>query len=170
MIGLWGTFISPANSAVVGALGLLVALFGFPITIWQLIRTKKAAEAARHAADGATLRLNSFSALRECEMARAHLKAVNDAIAREDWDAALISYQEVSTSLNDLLQCNIAFDKDVSDYLSEGMVIIGNNCGVIEKALRADAKKLTKGKQFAALRSLDPIVSKARFNLERLSS
>jgi hypothetical protein len=114
--------------------------------------------------------MNSFSALRECELARTNARSVNDAIAAEDWDSVLVNYQAIARNLNDLLHCNINFDADVKVSLSEGIGIINHNCNVVER-LRIDSpEKLTKGKQFTALRKIDPIISKTYFNLERLSS
>jgi len=113
--------------------------------------------------------MNSFSALRECELARTNSKNVSDAIEKEDWDSVLIRYQDVAKNLNELLHCNIRFDDEVRTALEAGLAIVAHNCGVLDK-LRLDAPaKLTRGKQFSALRKLDPIMSKVHFNLERLS-
>ena len=170
MWGLWHWATTSENAPIIGALGLLLAAVGFPLTLIQLWRTKRAADAATDAANSARLRMNSFGALRECENARAQAREVNDAIGRNDWDAALVNYQGLSTSLVQLKQCNVSFDSDVISALDRGIGVIDANCAVLERALRTDASRLTKGKQFSALRPLDAIIAKAMFNLERLSS
>lgn len=170
MLEPWRWLVDPVNAPAIGAMGFLLSLVGFPITIWQLIRTKRAAQAAKLAADNAKLRMNSFSALRECEMARVHSKSVSDSIANEDWEGVLIGYQHVARSLNDLLLSNVAFDQDVLNSLSKGLEVLENNCSVVERSLKTDPAKLTKGKQFSALRNIEPVISQALFNLERLTS
>jgi hypothetical protein len=170
MIWPWHWLVDPANGPTVSAVGLLISVVGFPITIVQLIRTRRAAVAAKDAADNATLRLNSFSALRECEAARLNANSINDAIAEQDWDKTLILYQQLSKNLSDLVHCNIDFDVAVTEELQTGVDIIEVNCKVIER-LQLDAPdKLTRAKQFHALRKIDPRITKTFFNLERLSS
>jgi hypothetical protein len=170
MLGIWNWLIDPANSPAVGALGLIVGVVGFPLTLVQLWRTKRAAYAAKVAAENARVRMNSFNAMRECEHARSQARTVNDAIGREDWDDALVNYQQISVSLINLQQSNVRFDDEVVIDLTDGIQKIGNNCNVLERAIKTDPEKLSKGKQFAALRPIDNIIAKALFNLERLSS
>lgn len=170
MMDFWAWLFEPDNSPVVGAISLIIGVVGFPLTLIQLWRTKRAADAAKDAADNAKLRITSFSAMRECEHARTRARAVNDAIAAGNWEDALVKYQEVSVSFMHLCQSNVNFDPEVSKGLSDGIKTIDNNCSVLERALKSNRNNITKGKQFSALRPIDEAIAKTLFNLERLSS
>lgn len=166
----WDWLFDPKNAATVSALGFVLAVVGFPITLIQLWRTKKSADSAKEAADSVALRINSFGAMRECEQARSQARRVNDAVAAGDWELALIKYQDVAVGLTHLAESNVTFDDGVAASLQEAIKRIDENCNVIERALKTDPNKISKGKQFSALRPIDTVIAKTMFNLERLSS
>lgn len=165
---MWDWLINPSNSAVVGAVGLIVSITGFATTLIQLSRTRKAAVAASNAASAATARFNSFNALRECEAAKQQAKKVNDAISEGRWELSLDQYQPLLKHISNLRQSNVELDADVHLCLEDAEQIITRNCLVIERAISNKAGSLTKGKQFAALRPIDAAIAKKYFNIERI--
>lgn len=94
-MGWWDWLIDPVHAAEVGAIGLIGTGIGFLITFWQLWVTKKAAQAASEAANLAKARLNTFSALRECENAKRQMELVMTAIGKAEWQDVITLSQPV---------------------------------------------------------------------------
>lgn len=168
--GIWSVLQDPKALAIVSHLGFLLALIGFPITIWQLFRTKRSADAAQAAAEAARVRLTHLSALRGCEQARLHSRSITQAIASENWPGVLLSYRNLSETVTDLIESNVAFDEEVKSVLCTGLEIIERNMIALDRAVHSNKLSPTPGKELTALKKLDPILAKALSNLERLAS
>lgn len=164
---MWEKLIASENGPTVSVIGLFLSLVGFAITLYQVFKTRRAAEAAQAAASATSTRFSAFNAMREYEIARQQVQRVNDAIAQEDWDAALVAYQPLLTSISNIKQCNAPFDEGVRVALQEGEERVARNCQTLEKSIKGKAN-LTKGKQFSALRPIDAILAKTLFNIERI--
>lgn len=164
---MWAKMIAPENAPTVGLIGLILSLVGFAVTLYQVLKTRRAAESAQAAANATSARFSAFNAMREYEIARQQVQRVNDAIAQEDWDAVLVAYQPLLTSMSNIRQCNAPLDDGVREALQDGEDRVTRNCQTIEKAVQGKTN-LTKGKQFSALRPIDAVLAKTLFNIERI--
>jgi hypothetical protein len=90
----------PHNSAAVGALGLIVGLVGFPLTvvgIWLTYRQARDAETAAHAAERAAselqFRIERYSAYRDISEASVSIDAARRHLANAAWADASEMYE-----------------------------------------------------------------------------
>jgi hypothetical protein len=166
---LWRLLTSEALAPTFGFLGFLLGAVGFPITIWQLLRTKKAAHSAEEAANNARVRLTSFSALRELELARSKAINIKEAVSRDDWSSVPMLYQELAHSLMQLSESDVAFEEDVRVGIHEAVAQCEANCAVVETTLASRPDRLQRGKQLSALRKVETPLARAATNLERLA-
>jgi len=166
---VWTWLIDPSRSSIIGVIGLSVSVVGFALTLWQLLATKKAAQAATEAAENARMRINTFSALRECEAAKRHAKLVNNAIKEAAWMEVIELSQPLIESITSLANSNADFDYDVRQSLSSAVSLIEKNCVIIDRLSSDRPNHLLKAKQFAAFRPVDQALSVAYFKLERNS-
>lgn len=169
-MGWWDYFTSEQLAPVIGFLSFTFAAVGLPITFWQATQARFAAEGAQQAASEAKLRMNSFSAMREAEIARSSIQGISKAIEDADWHKVLSRYHDLAGSLTELSECNINFDEDVTKDLRESFAIVDANCATIEAHLSSKKEnELLVSKQKGALRPLYKLVVQVRFNLERLA-
>ena len=158
-----------ASNYGVGIWGLLISIIGFGLTLWQLHITKQAAQAASEAADSARIRLNAFSALRECEAGKRQLDLINEAIQTERWTEIVGLAQPLASSLISLSGSNTSLDTEVVKAIETAMTDLDRNCEIIERAISIDPTKLSKAKQSSAFRKINYALTLVYFNIERLS-
>lgn len=121
---------------MVGALGLFLAVggtlltvAGFGITIWQLVRTQRSAEAARVATDELKLRLAGQSAAIHSASGQVRLKTALRELRSKNWAAALDAIDELREILfllhrktnhvsEQTRQQLLPYLKDLGDYVS----------------------------------------------------
>ena len=166
---MWGWLTNPERAPAVGVIGLALTLLGFGLTLWQLYVTKKAAQAASEAANSARIRLNAFSALRECEAGKRQLDLIHEAIKTENWLEIISLAQPLSSSLISLARSNTFLDEAVLSAIEEAYRILDKNCETIDRTLSLDATKLSRSKQFSAFRPIDKALTATYFNIERIS-
>ena len=152
------------------AVSLIVAIIGFPLTLLQLWRTKKAAIAANIAAEEAKLRFDSFNALRECDRARADCSAISRAINAADWPDALLRYNALADRLTEIMHSNVALGDGFRADMRTTVDEIERVCGIIEVENRSTKNRLEKSKQLSELRKIYAVVRRLIVQLEGLSS
>lgn len=86
---IWIWLTAPDNAPTVGALGLIVSLFGFAITIWQLVRTRNALVAANDATSALRSKLAGQNAAIHATNAMSHLKESQRLVRADEWLVAL---------------------------------------------------------------------------------
>ena len=114
--------------------GLVVSVFGFLITIWQLIRTANAAKASTRALEEATQRLSKNHLLVVLPQVRLLENDLDAALADDDKKLAirtLVSYSHAANQLASLLAGHD--DPEVSDLIVK----------LKESAVTASAAKAT---------------------------
>lgn len=167
---LFDNLLGPEWSPMVGLLSLILSALGFPITIWQLVRTRRAADAAKAASESARMRMNQVSALRVCEEARTHARNITKSISEENWPDVLLQYRYLSTSITDLLHGNTVLDEGVAKVLTSGIEVIDSNLNALDRAILSSRHSPSRGKEYTALHKLDVVITKALANIERIST
>jgi len=158
-----------ASNYGVGIWGLFISVVGFGLTLWQLYITKRAAQQALEAADSARIRLNAFSALRECEAGKRQFDLISEAIEGEKWEKIVALSQPLANSLLSLGGSNATLDPEVVQAIDRARSLIDRNCETIDKAVSLDRTRLSKAKQFTAFRPINHALTMVYFNIERLS-
>jgi uncharacterized membrane protein YidH (DUF202 family) len=85
-----------------------ITLLGFAITIWQLVRTKRSADAAREAAIRLVRRVRSRELLIQPSSAHSHLEAARNRVVSGERGAAILCLELSVRSIIeiDLVSCS----------------------------------------------------------------
>jgi hypothetical protein len=120
-----------ADQAAVGALGtalgiggLLSAFLGFGLTLWQLVRTSRSAEAAAQAVSDVKRDFGSFDAMAELSSAKGLNEAIRLSLGAHDRDAAKARYDRLRESLIKLASAPHALRTQVATKFKDGAASI----------------------------------------------
>jgi hypothetical protein len=166
----WSWIADPTHGGAVNAASLAMGAVGFPITLLQLWRTKKAALAAQEAANEAKVRFASFNALRECDRVKTECIALSETIKEEAWGDAVTRYNALADHIIDIQHSNLEVGDDFTGELGRAVTEIESNSLLIEKEIKADKGRLEKTKQLQELRKIYISINKAVSLLERQSA
>jgi hypothetical protein len=116
----------PTDQTSVGALGtalgiggMLSAFLGFGLTLWQLIRTSRSAEAAAQAVNAVKRDFGSFDAMAELSSAKGLNEAIRLSLAARDREAAKARYDRLRESLIKLASAPHALRTQVSSKFKD---------------------------------------------------
>jgi hypothetical protein len=121
-----------------GLLGLVVSIVGFGFTIYQLMLTRSAAQAAVIASEQAKKRVASYDMIFELSRASSALEATHGHIRRGDWPEVLQGYSEARLALVRISQ----FPSALSDDSKRQVGLVSEQ---IERSCRRVGVNMTKG-------------------------
>ena len=90
------------TALLLGVAGLLVSVVGFGVAIWQLVRTRRAAEAAREAVTKATRRLHLLTAVADTSELSARIEMAAMSVQQHDLSIAAFLCRSIRSTLIDL--------------------------------------------------------------------
>ena len=150
-LSFWGT-----------AIGVLVGMVGFYITIRQIRQVKSTTEAAETAISELKVRFSHFDVIEECTIAENALSSLKEIARSGDWSESLFVCDKLATSLINLLE-RFPFDLETSAQLREA------KARATSLSLLADRDKApppNPAKDMAALREIHSVLMKVRFKVQ----
>lgn len=117
--------------------GLLVGVFGFGITFWQLWRTRKAAGAAEEAVSRLKQDFASFDVILELRTARVSGAEAGRHVNSGRWLAALVSLDQVRESLQKMLGVRNGLEIRDAERAKDYIAYALGACSSIEHVERA---------------------------------
>jgi hypothetical protein len=144
--------------------GLLVAVFGFRVTLQQIRQVKTATEASEAAIAGLKVRLSHFDVIQECATAESALAALRQ-IAREgDWADALGICDQLATSLINLKERYAGSDFAMKQQITEATDRVTRLSGRTVKDPTDSSPDPSK--DMATLREIHAVLMKIRFQIQ----
>lgn len=159
-------FSSPSALAVSFAatiLGLLIAIFGFRITLQQIRQVKNSQEAAEQAIAGLKVRLSHFNIIQECASAENALNELKSLAKAGDWSQALEVCDRLATALINLRQWGVSLDSTTKQRLFDAESSITK----LSSISNIDEKRASveNAKNLATLREVHSTLMKIRFQI-----
>ena len=158
-MGAWGFLLS--------ALGLLVSIVGFSLTIWQLVRTASATRAAGAAVDRLKLRVATYDAIFEISRARSAIKETQSNARGSDWRRVVESYATTREALLRVRELSPHLDDKQRDKIDDVIEEINRFCDRVESSLQKGAIAFDVAKAIRAIRSHSDFVDRLRITMER---
>lgn len=153
----------PANASVVSGWSLLLTVFGFALTFWQLWRTRTAASAALEAAKAAKSRALGFDAAFEVARLASSLRETTRHVGNLNWSHSVDSLSEALTSLVRLNDLHESFDDAERQGLQEMVARLSELQNRITSSL-------TKGSQSVSGPKALQLLSRYQLSVTRLGT
>lgn len=87
---------------IIAVVALAVSFLGFSIAIWQILRTRRAAEAAEQAASAARKSLAQYLSIVDLVRASERIEEIKGLHRRQEWQQALYKYHDIRLMLSDI--------------------------------------------------------------------
>lgn len=129
------TFLGNHWGDLCSALGMLIAIVGFGISIWQIRKTKTVAESARESAEQTRLRLDKNLAIADISAAIEVMEEIKRSQRRQDWNVALDRYGHLNRLLVKVRNEYPNLSDKAKTHLQSAINHTSINEGTIEKAL-----------------------------------
>lgn len=160
----------PRNAALLNGIGLVLGVVGFVFTLLglylalrQLKAIKSETEATRAAIQSVQLKVASFDAAQECQIARNLITSIRNHLQAQSWTDVLQSYEELIQSFLRLSHSNAATaDADRQLLIKMTRDMAGMCEGIRKKQLIEGQKAILRG-QDQALRDFTDITTKITF-------
>jgi hypothetical protein len=149
-----------------GALGTVISSVGFGVTIRQLIRTKKAAEAASAAVLQIKMQLYTFGAGVELSKAIETAKQAQRHLRHKAWDSAVDAYANLNESITILLSSVPTIKANHRKSLGIYREELRSTCNSIDVPEFAGGDEIVQ-RMRGRLRNLTDVLTEVRVSLEK---
>jgi hypothetical protein len=125
------------TSDVLGFVGFVVTIVGFVATLWNVARSRRAAEAARDAADEVRRRISTFETVRVLASAVAQLRAVQTDQRSGRWDTLPGRYGEIRGALIGVRERTPTLSEDQRTVIQTAILVLARIEHELDRALAA---------------------------------
>lgn len=125
---------SGATGIILGAWGLLVSLFGFAVTFWQLARTRKAAVAVNAAVGKLKRDFGQFDVVLELRTARGAAEETQLHLTGARWDVAVGSFNKLRASLSKMVAVRGGLTETQCEGAKDHIAFVLGICRSIEQS------------------------------------
>jgi len=156
---MWAWLIDPGNGPLISAIGIVLTVLGFPLTLVGLYWTYNQAKAATHAAAAAELAVKNFKmqivrydASKDLAFAMAALKNTLRHLDNESWETVVGSYDEAREAFIRILKNVSDLDEATLNNLSTISEQIRRFCDKVDRASGGKDSYPDKNKAKSAIR------------------
>jgi hypothetical protein len=149
-----------------GALGLVIGIGGFWLTLSQISKIKTVAQAQEEAISSLRVRLASFDAIQECASAQMFLNAVRDAINAGIALDVISNYDRLAICFINIAESG-STENQITMSLREASQRIAKISSGLESESRKNGSPLQVTKHLDMVREFHTLLVRIRLNLHR---
>lgn len=170
----WNWAFNPSHAADVagwgfwlGALGLLLTVVGFAVTLRQLAKTKSAAEAAKSEVDRIQSSMKQYDSAHEVSRASYALGVARKHFKNEAWDDGADSYSDVRNSLISLKANIDDLDIDTIRSIDKSTLYVDKICERVDRGDFVNTGRDDVAKIISVMRQHDQLITSIKIHIQK---